>query len=186
VNLLQSLLAAMAPQTAAFLMTGEEPPQVGHAQPNIVPYQAFRCADGFVVAGAPNERLWERFCRALERTEWLADPRFATNPLRNQHRSELVNEIEVTLGSKRSADVLEVLMRHEIPCAPVSRVGEIVTELENQGGRIVSFGDHDFTATTMAHPARLAGVAIRYRRPPLPGEHTQGILDSLKDDSDGF
>jgi crotonobetainyl-CoA:carnitine CoA-transferase CaiB-like acyl-CoA transferase len=186
VSLLHSMLAAMAPQTAAYLMTSEEPPQVGHAQPNIVPYQAFRCADGYLVAGAPNERLWERFCRALERPEWLSDPRFASNPLRNQHRDELVREIESTLSSKRCADVLDVLMRHEIPCAPVSKVGETLTQLEEQGGCIATFGDHEFTATTMAHPARIEGAAIRYRRPPLVGEHTQVILDALKDDSDGL
>lgn len=186
VNLLHGMLAAMAPQTAAFLMTGEEPPQVGHGQPNIVPYQAFRCADGFVVAGAPNERLWERFCRALEHPEWLADPRFASNPLRNEHRAALVSEIESAVSPQRCADVLAVLMQHEIPCAPVSRVGEILTELEEQGGFMASFGDHEFTATTMAHPARIEGAPIRYRRPPLSGEHTQVILDSLKDDSDGL
>jgi len=181
VNLLQCMLAAMAPQTASYLMTGDEPRQVGTAQPNIVPYQAFRCADGFIAAGAANQRQWERFCRALEKSDWLDDARYATNPLRNENRTELVDAICAELSGRPCADVLAVLERHEIPCAPVSEVGEILDQLEEQGGRIATFGDAEFTATTMAHPARMAGVAARYRRPPLLGEHTRTILEFLKD-----
>lgn len=186
VSLLDCMLAAMAPQTAAFLMTGEEPPQAGTAQPNIVPYQAFRCRDGHIVAGAANQRQWERLCAALERPEWLRDARFATNPLRNQHRAELVGEIETVLSGCDCAGALDALARHGIPCAPVSTVSAILEELEEQGGRVATFGDAAFTATTMANPVRLSGSAFRYRRPPLLGEHTRSILDSLKDGSDGF
>ena len=186
VSLLDCMLAAMAPQTAAWLMTGEEPPQAGTAQPNIVPYQAFRCRDGHIVAGAANQRQWERFCTALGRPEWLEDARFATNPQRNQHREALVNGIEAALSGRDCAGTLEVLTGHGIPCAPVSTVSAILDQLEEQGGRVATFGDAAFTATTMANPVRLSGSAFRYRRPPLLGEHTRVILDSLKDGSDGF
>jgi crotonobetainyl-CoA:carnitine CoA-transferase CaiB-like acyl-CoA transferase len=186
VNLLQSMLAAMAPQTAAYLMKGEEPPQVGTTQPNIVPYQVFRCADGAIVLGAPNERLWQRLCRALDKPHWLADRRFETNVRRNENREALVAEIETALREWTRTDALAALERHEVPCAPVSKVGAILDQLEEHGGRIASFGDSECTATTMAHPASFAGAAARYRRPPILGEHTRVILDSLKDDSDGL
>ena len=186
VNLLQSMLSAMAPQTAAYLMTGEEPPQVGTTQPNIVPYQMFHCADGAIVLGAPNERLWQRLCVALGKPQWLEDERFATNVLRNRNRGELITEMEAALAARNCADVLAALEQHEIPSAPVSTIGAILDQLDEQGGRIATFGDSEFTATTMAHPARIVGTPMRYRRPPMLGEHTRVILDSLKDESDGL
>lgn len=186
VNLLHSVLAGMAPQTAAYLMTGEEPPQAGTAQPNIVPYQMFHCSDGFIVLAAPNERLWERVCRALDKPEWLQDERFANNALRNVNRATLIAEMERVLAARACAEVLAALERYEVPCAPVSKVGAVLDQLEEHGGRITTFGDAEFTATTIAHPARIAGAALRYRRPPMLGEHTQIILDSLKDGSNGL
>jgi crotonobetainyl-CoA:carnitine CoA-transferase CaiB-like acyl-CoA transferase len=185
-NLLQSMLAAMVSQTGSYLMTGEEPPQTGTWQPNIVPYQAFRCSDGFVVLTAPNERLWQRVCEALEKPQWLQDPRFAGNAARNLNRPALIGEMEAVLAERTCADTLAALDRHGVPCAPVSKVGEILDQLDEQGGRVASFGDHEFTATTMAHPVRFGGMPFRYRRPPLLGEHTRVILDSLKDEADGF
>jgi crotonobetainyl-CoA:carnitine CoA-transferase CaiB-like acyl-CoA transferase len=185
-NLLHSLLAAMGPQTAAYLMTGEEPPQAGCRQPNIAPYQTYRCADGFFALAAPNDRLWRCVCEALGKPHWLEDARYTTNALRNENRAALAAEMEAEFAGRGCADVLAALERHGVPSAPVSKVGEILDQLEEQGGRIATFGDHEFMATTMAHPARFAGLAARYRRPPMLGEHTRVILDSLKDGTDGL
>ena len=53
----------------------------GHAQ--IVPYQAFMCADGeYVMVGAFTREFWWNLCRALGRQHWIEDPRFATNSAR--------------------------------------------------------------------------------------------------------
>jgi crotonobetainyl-CoA:carnitine CoA-transferase CaiB-like acyl-CoA transferase len=185
-NLLQSMLAAMVSQTGSYLMTGEEPPQTGTTQPNIVPYQAFRCSDGFVVVAAPNERLWQRVCAALEKPQWLEDPRFATNVERNQNRAALVAGMENVLAERSCANAVALFDAHGIPCAPVSKVGAILDQLDEQGGRITTYGDHEFTATTMTHPVRFAGAQVRYKRPPLLGEHTRVILDSLKDKENGL
>jgi crotonobetainyl-CoA:carnitine CoA-transferase CaiB-like acyl-CoA transferase len=185
-NLLQSMLAAMVSQTGSYLMTGEEPPQTGTAQPNIVPYQAFRCSDGFVVLAAPNERIWQRLCEALEKPQWLTDDRFATNALRNENRATLVAEIEGILAERTCAEAIGLLEERGIPSAPVSKVGAILDQLDEQGGRISTYGDHEFTATTMAHPVRLGQLPMRYRRPPMLGEHTRAILDSLKDEANGL
>ena len=37
----------------------------GSGHPSIVPYAAFRAADGFIVIGAINELMWARLCDAL-------------------------------------------------------------------------------------------------------------------------
>ena len=128
----------------------------------------------------------ERVCRALGRPRWLSDPRFQSNVHRNENREALLALMEPVLAGQTCAEALDALERHEVPCAPVSKVGSILDQLEEQGGRIASFGDHEFTATTMAHPVRISSMTPRYRRPPLLGEHTRAILDSLKEDSDGF
>jgi crotonobetainyl-CoA:carnitine CoA-transferase CaiB-like acyl-CoA transferase len=179
VSLLDSLLAAMAPLATAYLMTGEEPPQMGVAQANIVPYQVFRCADGYVAAGAPNDRLFERFARALGHPEWAADARFATNPERTRHRAELVGEVEAALAKLTVAGAVARFEAEGLPCAPVSRLSET---LEHPA---VAAGVVDFGVRTMAHPARFSVSPVSYRHPPRLGEHTESILAWLEETSDG-
>ena len=65
---------------------------MGATQTSIVPYQIFRCADGMMVIGAPNERLWQGFCRALNRPPISSLTRVSLrkNELRVEHRDALI------------------------------------------------------------------------------------------------
>src|SRR5581483_4925526 len=46
------------------------PAAMGSAHRMNAPYQAIRCADGFITIGAANERLFRRLCLALDHPEW--------------------------------------------------------------------------------------------------------------------
>jgi len=175
VSLIDSLLAAMTPLATAYLNTGIEPRQMGRAQPNIVPYQVFRCADAYIAAGTPNNRQFERFAQALGHPEWPRDPRYATNPSRNANRAALIAEIEQVLSKLTAADALSALEAQEIPCAPVSTIG---ATLDNPAlaQNIVDVG-----IRTIAHPARFSTSTPNYKHPPRLGEHTQSILTWLEE-----
>ena len=57
-------------------------PALGSAHRMNAPYQAIRCADGYITLGAANERLFRRLCEVLGHTEWGDDPAFADNASR--------------------------------------------------------------------------------------------------------
>ena len=40
------------------------------------PYQAIRCADGYITLGAANDRLFRRLCEILGHSEWLERAEF--------------------------------------------------------------------------------------------------------------
>jgi len=117
-------LAAMSSVSSIYLLTGEPPLPMGTAQTNIAPYQMWQCQDGPIVAGAPNQRIWERFCQALDRADWLNDERYRDNESRNKHRAELLPEIEAAFQSRSREDWMERLAGHEVPAAPILRVDE--------------------------------------------------------------
>ena len=58
------------------------------------PYQAIRCADGYITIGAANERLFRRLCDVLGHPEWTAMPEFADNASRVRNRAALAERIE--------------------------------------------------------------------------------------------
>jgi crotonobetainyl-CoA:carnitine CoA-transferase CaiB-like acyl-CoA transferase len=47
------------------------PEPLGSAHRMSAPYQAFRCADGFITIGAANDRTFGRLCEVLGHPEWM-------------------------------------------------------------------------------------------------------------------
>lgn len=172
VSLLECLLAAMAPLTSGYLMAGIEPRPMGTAQPNIAPYQMFRCRDGSIVIGVTNDRIWERFCQALERPGWLAEERYRGNGSRNRHRGELVAAVEDVLSAGNAEEWLQRLERHEVPCAPVLTVAQILNHPHLAARQsVVDAGG----LRMVANPMRFQDFTPGYAAPPELGEHTDAV-----------
>ena len=83
-------IAALINAATAYLVGGEVQGRWGSAHPSLVPYQAFRARDGYLMVGAGNERLWKAFCEVLGAPEWADDPRYGSNARRVACRTELV------------------------------------------------------------------------------------------------
>jgi formyl-CoA transferase/CoA:oxalate CoA-transferase len=181
VSLLEAMLAAMSTVTSPALITGEPPVRVGTAQPNIVPYQMFHCLDAAIVAGAPNDRLFERFCEALEHREWLDDPRFVGNANRNRHRHALVSQLESVFRTREAAHWLNRLTALGLPCARVATVLEALANphLETRGA--IANCQHPSLGTLrfVANPMRMDGYTPNYQPPPDLGDHTRSIAEEF-------
>ena len=119
ISLLESMLGVMCSVTSSWLLAATEVKPMGATQGSIVPYQIFRAADGMMVIGAPNERLWQGFCRALDREDLIQDPRFARNELRVKHRDELIPVIDAELAKHPRDYWIESSEREQVPCGPV-------------------------------------------------------------------
>ena len=79
-----SLLGFLA---ANHLATGEEPGRTGNDHAIVAPYGMFRTQDGEVALAPSQEQSYQRLVDALDMPELRADPRFANNDLRLQHRA---------------------------------------------------------------------------------------------------
>ncbi|MCI0463033.1 MAG: CoA transferase, partial [Gemmataceae bacterium] len=117
--LLDCAVAAQVNVVQAYLTSGKVPPRQGNAHLQIVPYQAFATADDWLVLAVGNDGQWQRFCQAAERPDLAAEPRFATNTQRVQHRDVLVPILEEVLRAWPSAAWQERLLAAEVPHAPV-------------------------------------------------------------------
>src|SRR2546426_5710332 len=80
IALLEATISLLSNVASNYLISGEEAPRFGNGHPNIVPYQAFRTKDGYIVVSCGNDRIYQTFCHLLEREDLATDPRFATNP----------------------------------------------------------------------------------------------------------
>lgn len=86
---------------AQYLASGVLPQPMGSADPKTCPHEAFLCQDKkYLAVGVVNEAQWAGFCRAIRRENLLADPQFATNALRVEHRDELLPILREVFASK--------------------------------------------------------------------------------------
>jgi formyl-CoA transferase len=85
--LLDVQVAMMANMASNYLATGKPPARWGNAHPNIVPYQAFKALDGWVIVACGNDSQFRKLVEAGGQAQLASEPRFATNPQRLRRRS---------------------------------------------------------------------------------------------------
>jgi crotonobetainyl-CoA:carnitine CoA-transferase CaiB-like acyl-CoA transferase len=183
IALLDGQVAWLTNVAGAYFATGQRPQKLGNAHPNIVPYQPFKARDKYLIVAVGTERLWERFCQALEIADTIGkDSRFTTNPDRLQHRAELVARLEQILATRDAEEWLARLRAADIPCGPINQVDEILSDPHILARGMVVEMQHSTSGSvrSLGNPVHLAETPVSYRlAPPVLGQHTSKVLSGL-------
>lgn len=182
--LFDSQLTWLANVGSSYLNAGVSPTRWGNAHPNIVPYEMYCGSDDrYFVVGIGTEALWKRFVQALEIQDDIErDERFQTNALRIKNREILVPLLQNLFQQSPAQTWLGKLVKAEIPSAPINTVSEAVNDEQTRARSLIVQIEHPAmgTAKSIANPIRFSNTPVSYRLPPpLLGEHTREILESL-------
>ena len=175
VSLYETALALMSYHLVDYLGTGVVPGRHGSAFPTIVPYEAFRTADGDLMIAAANDRLFAALCEAVGLPELSTDARFATNPLRIEHRRGARGGARAR-GWRRSRARSGPSGWRPPACRPrrCSRSAEAADHEQTRAiGILQQLGSH----ASLALPVSADGERVLHRSPPPRlGEHTAEVL----------
>jgi crotonobetainyl-CoA:carnitine CoA-transferase CaiB-like acyl-CoA transferase len=177
--LLDCAVAAQVNVVQAYLTGGTVPQRQGNAHLQIVPYELFATADGFLVLAVGNDGQWQRFCRAAGADDLAADLRFAANPDRVRHRDELVPRVAALLRSRTTAAWEELLSAADVPHAPVWTYAELFAhpQAAARGLRVTVHDPHGRPVDLVGTPFQVRGAQLPApAMPPAPGEHTEQVL----------
>jgi crotonobetainyl-CoA:carnitine CoA-transferase CaiB-like acyl-CoA transferase len=155
------------------------PSPLGSAHRMNAPYQAIRCADGYITLGAANERLFRRLCDVLEHPEWAEMPEFADNARRVLNQAALAGRIEHITSQKPCSHWLAVLDENDIPCGPINDYGQALSNPQIVARDMVVEVDHPTLGRirTLGSPMKMSATPPDVtRRAPLLGEHTDEVL----------
>jgi crotonobetainyl-CoA:carnitine CoA-transferase CaiB-like acyl-CoA transferase len=148
------------------------------AHQSVIPFQAFRASDGFIVVAGAKDSLWKKFCDAIERPDLAEDPAYANAGARDQARDALLPVLREVMLRRTVSDWSERMRRHGVPSAPIKAIDDaLIDEQTVARGSVIEY-DHP----TLGH-VRMTGSPFGEgltggvaRRGPLLGEHTAEIL----------
>ena len=155
------------------------PTREGSQYAYVCPAGVFKGSDGYVVIMAFMHH-WPDLCRAMQREDLIDDPNYCDDAARMARRDELIALIETWLASFPDvASSIKVLMKFDVPCAPVLSVAQTVSDdhLRARG-----------TVRTVVDPVHgevdIPGMPIKWKdhpnniplEAPTLGQHNQSIL----------
>ena len=142
----------------------------------------FQTKDGFITAGAVSDSEWIGMCAALDRNDWLDDPRFNTSAARAANGDVRRDMMGEAIKNFPSAEILARLDANDVPCAPVlGRDGLLDNEQLRASGTIERKTYEGFGEVRQARPAaRFEKTPSAIQGPgPRLGEHTHQVLRDL-------
>ncbi|MBD9423883.1 CoA transferase [Pseudomonas sp. PDM15] len=183
VALYEAIFAMMESMVPEFDVFGFIRERTGNIMPGITPSSIHTCADGkHIQIGANGDAIFQRFMRAIGRSDLADDPTLADNAGRDARRDELYGVIDRWAASLPLAEVEATLVRAEVPASRIYSAEDM-------------FKDPQFLAREMflaaklpdGKPFKMPGIvpklsetpgSVEWTGPAL-GEHNEAVLSRL-------
>jgi crotonobetainyl-CoA:carnitine CoA-transferase CaiB-like acyl-CoA transferase len=178
-SLMHTGIALLGYHVTNYMNAGHVAARAGSGVGHIVPYQAWKCSDGWVLAGATNDKFWARFATALGLEHLIDDTRFQTTVDRRNNREELIPLLEARFATDTVEQWVTVMESAQVPVSPVHTIDQVVTHPQVlANGMIASVPDRH------GEPMHVIGLPVLFSetpgrvtgRPPELGEHSDVVL----------
>ena len=187
IALFDTSIAALVNVVSNALVSRQPTARYGNAHPSIVPYQPFTASDRSFTVAVGNDRQFAALCRIAGHPEWAADPRFASNPARVEHRDALIALLDPVFRQRAADAWVSELLAAGVPSGPINDVAAVLDDPQVAARGLIH--EVDLLGDTL----RLIGPAVGfsatppavYAPPPLLGEHSDAILRERLGLSDG-
>jgi crotonobetainyl-CoA:carnitine CoA-transferase CaiB-like acyl-CoA transferase len=178
-SLLEGHMAMLAQFFTRYFSSGEVPGPSGSGALTSPTYRAYQASDQWIVISAFNQRMWKGLCTALDKLEWLEDPRFINPQMRSDNRGLMIKLIGAIIITQPLAYWEKRLIENEVPCSPVNTIDKVVQQPQVHARDMVQ--EMSLEGLGMMS---MAGLPIKFSEspgairlpPPRLGQHTAEIL----------
>lgn len=161
--------------SSSVLNGGAIPRGWGSGVAGIVPYQAFECADGYLVIGGGNDSLFKKISAALDQPQWAEDERFATNPARITNRDLIVSKMTDIIKTRSRAHWGEIFDAAGVPNAAIQDLAEVMAHEQTRALGLIQQFDDGVELSSL--PMSTDGQRPQsHSLAPTLGEHTDELL----------
>jgi len=183
VSLMDVQTAFLANQGMNYLVSGKPPVRMGNSHPNVAPYDALECADGFFVLAVGNDRQFIAALKVFDLEELELDHRFKTNAQRVKNR-ETLKSILVSVLKRQSKDYWMTKLREAgVPCSPINNIAEVIADPQIQFRQMKRTIPHANAGEvpTISNPVKFSLTPVEHYEPsPSLGEHNHLLQKMLE------
>ena len=90
----------------------------------------FKTSDGYINIATTGGRIWERCAQAIGAPELVANPDYATAPLRSKNRDALNAEIDACTEKKSTESWVSELNAAGVPCGPIYSIDQMFEDAQ--------------------------------------------------------
>ncbi len=189
IALVDSVVSAMETIIQIYLVEDREPKRTGNRYEFIYPYDTFKAKNGWVVIACGNNKLWEAFCKAIDRAELIDQEKYKDNYDRVKNHEEVRKIVEEWTLVRDVKEVVDFLLTRKIPCAQIYTVKDVVKDPHiAEARKMIREVDHPAAGRVkvIGSPVNLSETPPQIYSPaPMLGENTTEILKNLLGYNDG-
>ena len=127
ISMLDCQISMLNYMATMHFLSGDDPFPIGNSHFVHVPYNTFHTSDGFIVIAVITDNFWQNLKQVVDIPEFH-DPKYDTQPGRWQDRELIERRLNEVLGTDTSVSWLAKLEERRIPCAPVNRFGQALSD----------------------------------------------------------
>jgi crotonobetainyl-CoA:carnitine CoA-transferase CaiB-like acyl-CoA transferase len=155
----------------------------GNAHPLYAPYDCFETKDGkYIVIAGHWEKHWENFCQAMKQGHLLEKPELKSMSGRAENYHYLRPIIDTWVKTINRDALVELLIEHDVPVAPVQTVDDIFKCPQAKAREMIVDVHHPIAGMhkIVGPPAKMSKTPGDISTAaPLLGEHTEEVLRNL-------
>ena len=164
-------------------LEGKPYTRMGNRHRAACPSNVYETADGEILIFCVSEAHWRTVAQLMHREALVKSPRYQDHAARFAIADEVDAIVSEWTRAHRRDDLLQVLLEHGVPCAPVRTIAEVVNDPETRRRGMLL--DSRFRTrgpiSVIGSPIKLSendcGRALL--NPPAVGEHTAEVLATV-------
>ena len=183
--MLDAMISLNERMVMLYTITGEEPHR-GRLK-HLYPRGAFKCKNGYLAMNVPDDLVWARLCKSMERDDLIDDVKSNTGTARAANGDFLGPIIEEWLSKKTRDEAEKILNENGVPVGSVYTAKDIFESEQVKARRsLIDIEDPDVGTYQFARGPVMLSESPEIETNPAPdlGQHTHEILSSILGYSD--
>ncbi|MFQ6607218.1 MAG: CaiB/BaiF CoA transferase family protein [Fidelibacterota bacterium] len=175
--MMDAMLSLNERMVMLYSLTGQEPRR-GRLT-HLYPRGAFRCKNGYIALNVPDDLIWKRLCKVMDREDLIDDARSSNGTSRAAHASFLQPIIEEWLAGLTREEAEEIMNTGGIPVGSVYTAEDVFSSPQVESRRmLLNVEDAEVGCYKFSRgPVMLSSSPEPPRKPaPALGQHTFEIL----------
>jgi benzylsuccinate CoA-transferase BbsF subunit len=144
------------------------------------PHGIYPCAgaERWVALAVETRAEWRALAALLDRPDWATDPRLDTSDGRRARAQAIDAAIAGWTGARRAEEAAEILQQHGIAAGLVATCADLHADPQLRHAGLFVTVEHPVLGSVPleGNGFRLPDSPAAWRRAPLWGEHTEGVL----------